>query len=394
MADIYRYEKPAKSRMGEFARTIFIHRVRLVYRALLLVAIIAASGFLAYRLYEAKEYTGYEVSSFNARESIPGQVCRQLGSGILVYSKDGAHGIDAKGQKLWDVTFELQNPRVCISGPCAALYDENGRSVYLVGEKESFGEIKTTLPIKNAAISEGGVVALLEADGEVTWIYLYDSSGEELVAFKTSMSGSGYPVAIALSPNATLFGASFLYADRGEFKTSVSFYNFGSVGHNYTDRYVSGYDYVERVVPMVGFLNADTMYALADDRIMFYSGTEIPVSKADVFLTERVLSVFAQNGYVSLVFTDTTGESRYRLETYDATGSLCSSVLLDIDYTDIVVGEGSIMAYNSTECQIFSISGLPKLNTTFNSPVLLAIPKSHFRFVLVTSRGIETIKLD
>ena len=395
MADIYKYEKPKRSATKEALRSIFLHRFQLIYRGLILLAILVVSGIIIYRSYLLKEYDGYEVISFAQREAIPGTVHKRLGNSILVYSKDGAHGVDAKGEKLWDVTFELQDPRAAISGGCAALYDENGRSLYLVDEKEVLGEIKTTLPIRNAAVSENGIVSALEIDGETTWIYVYNAAGEELVGFKTSMAGSGYPLAIALSPDASLFAVSYLYADRGEFRTSVSFYNFGAVGQNYTDRYVSGYDYIGRVVPMIGFLSSDTIYALSDDRLMIYSGSEIPVSKTEIFLQDRVISAYVSGGYVNLVFSDTSGQAKYRLETYGQDGEKESSVLLDIDYTDIVTGSGSLMAYNSTECRVFSLAGQKKLSATFNSPVLLASPRGRgYRYTLVTSKGIETMRLN
>ncbi len=248
------------------------------------MAILVVSGIIIYKHYETKEYTGYEVQSFTPREAVSGTIHKRLGNSILVYSKDGAHGLNSRGEKIWDVTFELQDPKAAINGGCAALYDENGRSIYLVDEKSSLGEIKTTRPIKNAAVSANGIVSAIEIEGETTWIYVYNAQGVELVGFKTTMAGSGYPVAIALSPDASLFAVSYLYADRGEFKTSVSFYNFGDVGQNYTDRYVSGYDYIGHIVPTLGFLDSETIYALAEDRLMIYSCNEIPVSKTDVFL--------------------------------------------------------------------------------------------------------------
>ncbi len=395
MADIVKYEGPKKeSALKKLARQTKLHRVRLVYRTLLIVAAIAIVCVILYQNDQNREYTGYEVTSFSPRDAIPGTVHKRLGHSILVYSKDGAHGIDASGQKLWDVTFELQDPRAAVSGGCGVLYDENGRSLYLVGEREVLGQINTTLPIRGAAIAENGIVAALELDGETTWINLYNPQGEQLVGFKTSMSVSGYPLAIALSPKATLFAVSFLYADRGEFKTSVSFYNFGSVGQNFADRYVAGYDYVGQVVPVVGFLNDETAYAVSDSRLMFYAGKEIPVSQAEVFLQERVLSAYAGEGLVNLVFGDSTGKARYRVDTYELSGALRCSFPLDLDYTDIATGDGSVMAYNSTECEVWSLSGIHKLSTAFNGPVMLAIPGGGYRYTLVTSRGIENIRLN
>ncbi len=128
---------------------------------------------------------------------------------------------------------------------------------------------------------------------------------------------------------------------------------------------------------------------------MVYSGSEIPVSKTDIFLQDRVLSAYEGGGYINLVFTDTSGQSKYRVETYGADGAKAGSFLLDIDYIDIVTGGGAVMAYNSTECRIFTPSGQPKLSCTFNFPVLMAAPMgSGYRYSLVTTQGIETMRLE
>ncbi len=393
MAQIAAYRDPAKRSWREKAGDLFLHRIRFIYRTFLILAALAVAGIILYRINEDREYTGYEVIGFAPREATSGSLHEQLGRSILVYSKDGAHGIDDRGEKLWDVTFEMQDPRISISGDKGVIYDENGQSLYLVEEKQVVGEIKTTLSIRGAAVSQNGNVAAVELDGEITWINVYDPEGNLLVNFKTSMSISGYPLAMALSPDSTLFAVSFLYADRGQFKSSVGFYNFGSVGQNYTDKYVSGYDYVGQVVPVVGFIDNETAYAVSDSRLMFYSGKEIPMSQREIMLRERVLSVFSGDGHVNLVFPDTSGQGLYRVDTYNKRGDLRCAFPVNFDYTDIVTGGGAVMVYNLTECCIYSLEGKHKLSATFNSPVLLSIPRGGYHYILVTAKGIENIRL-
>ena len=60
-------------------------------------------------------------------------------------------------------------------------------------------------------------------------------------------------------------------------KSSVAFYNFGAVGQNNTDNYVSGYDYIDRVVPLARFLDNRSLFAVSDDRIMFFGGAQKPM---------------------------------------------------------------------------------------------------------------------
>ena len=56
--------------------------------------------------------------------------------------------------------------------------------------------------------------------------------------------------------------------------SSIGFYNFSSVGQNYTDNLVGGYGYTDAVVPLLDFMGNDTVFAVADNRLMFYQGKQ------------------------------------------------------------------------------------------------------------------------
>jgi len=65
---------------------------------------------------------------------------------------------------------------------------------------------------------------------DVTWIYVYDSTGKELLKFHTTMKNTGYPVSVSLSKDALLCAVSYLYVDAGSLKSTVAFYNFDEYG--------------------------------------------------------------------------------------------------------------------------------------------------------------------
>ena len=83
------------------------------------------------------------------------------------------------------------------------------------------------------------VAAILE-DTNITWIYLYNSAGEKVAYIKTTMQKSGYPAAVALSPDGKLMAVSYITVESGAAKSSVAFYNFSSVGQNFVDNFASG----------------------------------------------------------------------------------------------------------------------------------------------------------
>lgn len=383
-----------KTVQKDYRTKIREHRMRYFFVVLSVVLIAVAIGVIFYIQMKNRIYTDYEVKSSISREMINGTTVLELDGAILTYSKDGVNCSDSKGTVLWNQTFEMQNPLVTSQGKTAAIADYNGRSIYVMNNETFLGEISTNLPIRNIAVSTNGIVAAVLDDSAVTWIYLYDSAGNELGYFKTRMKNSGYPVSVALSENGQLVLVSYLYVDRGEIKSKVAFYNFGQVGKNESDNFVSGYDYTDTIVPFVGFMNSSTAFAVADDRIMFYSGSQIPTSAAEQLFDEEVQSVYYNNNYVGLVYLNTNGEDRYRMDVYNTSGNKVLSKEFNIDYTDIVFCNGYFVAYNERECLVCNMNGVEKYSGNFKNTVYTLIPtKVETRYVLVTQDSLETIEL-
>lgn len=358
---------------------------------LVLMAAIAAALFLQWK---NKVYTeSVELSSVEIR--VPsGASLMPFGSYLLTYSKDGASCMDTKGNAVWNQTYGMQNPMVDINQDVVAIGDYNGREIYVMDTGTLLGRITTNRPVRNFCVSASGVVAAVLDDTDVTWIYLYDAQGNELVYFRTTMKESGYPANISISPSGELLCVSYLYIDGGHMKTSVAFYNFGAVGQNSTDNYVSGYDYVDHVVPFARFMDNKSLFAVSDDRIMFFGGAQKPVTAAENLLNDEVRGVYYGSEYVGLVFNSKEGGGRYRLDVYHKSGTFRQSIEFDIDCRDILFHEDQIIIYNEADCRIYNSSGMLKYTGTFNKTALMLIPqKAAYHYMIVTPDSIDTIEL-
>ena len=129
--------------------------------------------------------------------------------------------------------------------------------------EKQLGTITTALPIRNLCVAANGVVAAILEDTDVTWIYVYDTAGEVLVSFYTTMKNAGYPVSVSLSPNALLCAVSYIYVDAGIVKSKVAFYNFDEYGRNQIDNLVGGYNHTDTVVPYVQFMNNSSIFTIS-----------------------------------------------------------------------------------------------------------------------------------
>ncbi len=358
---------------------------------LLMLAVVGVVVFFSIRNHV---YTEYETVGTVEWHPSAGATIVPFGSAFLSYSPDGIHCTNAKGADVWSFPYTMQAPMVEVNGECAAVADRNGRAIYIFDKNGLTGEISVNSPVQRICLSEGGIVAAVLDDVTTTPIYLFYKDGTQISYFRTTMSRSGYPLAIGISKNGRLVGVSYLYVDNGQMTSKVAFYNFGDVGRNEADNLVSGYDYQGRLVPYVSFLDDETAVAVSNDGLMLYEGAQRPTNIANVALHEEVRAVYHGSNYVGLVYFDKSGAGRYRMDIYDKKGNLYSSINFDIEYDDIFFTAENVVVYNATSCMVFTMKGKVKYEGSFEERVLLMIPTSYnTRFQLVTEDGIRLIQL-
>jgi len=315
---------------------------------------------------------------------------------IITYSRDGISCMDANAGKVWSVTFEMQQPIVDVSGSVAAIADYNGSIVYVVNTTKLLGTISTNMPIHSISVAENGEVAAVLEDGDTTWVYLYDNTGNTIAYFRTTMNQSGYPISAAISPGGDLVSISHLTIGRSHVNTSIAFYNFGAVGQNVRENNVSGFNYDDEVFPVVKFMNEETSVAVSDRRMVFFKGTEIPQSTANLMFSENILGVYISSSYVALLFPDTTGQEAYSLRIYNTDGAETGRIQFSMDYTNIQLSADRVLIYNDQTIQMYSVTGLLKYEGQFPGFVQAVVPvtTSSNKLLLVTPLTVERMTLE
>lgn len=394
MANVREYLKTKESSPKELHSKILKHRLKIFYRTALAIVVIATIGILIRISISNKIYTEYRVKSTVKWSESSGAVCTQYNGNILSYSKDGANCTNLDGKVLWNQTYEMQNPVIDINGDYVAIGEYNGNVIYVMNSSGKQVVIDTKMPIRKFCVSESGVVVASLEESSITKICVYDAEGNIPVEFKTTMTDFGYPVDISISNNSKMVVVSYLHLDSGMMTSSVAFYNFGEVGLNYNDSFVSGYDYVDAIVPTVQFMNNESAFAVADNRLMIYKGNEIPTSTSETILKEEVVSVYYSSSYIGLVFVNPSGDTRYKMDIYDTSGVKIRTLEFDLEYSDIIFQDESILIYNAESCNLYNIKGIEKFAGDFEKSVLAVIPSSKITtYTIVTNDTIDTIEL-
>ncbi len=386
-------ETSVPEKKGNFTARIILHRLRTVIRFLIAAVIIVAVVIVLTRQYKNQSYNKLVISAKGEKQSLEGNSYMDHNGSVITYSKDGISSTDGTGKVLWNMTYEMQNPIVHRANGIVAVCDYNGHIIYMINSSGKEYEIDTNLPIRDFAVSSEERVAAIVEDSGNSWVNLYDINGNQLVEIKSTMSKTGYPLAVTLSGE--VMGVSYFYVDGDTMRSSVTFYNFGGIGENASDHIVSSYDYANAVVPILSFLDAENVYAVADNRLMFYTGSKKPISTSDSILSENIVGVYSGDTNIGLIFYDVTGAHKYRLDLYNNAGTIAMSYQFDMDFKDILIHNNQVMIYNEDQCIVVNSDGTEKYTGYFEDDVLyLSTTESNKKYIAVTRDAIETLSFE
>lgn len=397
MTDIREYNKKKenveKKTSDDFKKQIAAHRIKTALMTICVVTVIAAVAAGIYVQIKNQVYSTYVTVASEKKQQYSGTTVLAYQNGFITYSKDGISYTDYKGNAMWNQTYEMQSPLVSVRDKWVAVGDYNGHIIYDISLDGNVQEIDTNLPIRQLNVSANGVVAAVLEDSSVTWINVYNPDGKNAIGIKTTMQKSGYPMSISLSDTGKLMQVAYLKAESGSMKSVVSFYNFDEVGKNYTDTMVSSYEYANSVIPFSAFMNASTAFSLADNRLDIYQDAEIPKSIYQTFLNEEIQDVYYNESYIGLVFLDTAGGGKYRLDIYDQGGNKVMSKAFSLEYKDIVFSKETVIIYDEAECIILSLNGREKYAGDITEQTQLLKPLGANRFLAVTKESLDILEM-
>lgn len=373
------------------------YRILKFYKILAVLVVLGIIGTAAYFYLQNREYKEYEVQTDVKREDTVTTQYMEFQGKILKYNKDGVSYCDAQNNTLWAYTYEMQSPTVDICENMAAVGDIKGTKLFIFDSDGNQGEINTNFPIQKFRVSELGTVAVVLEDGDTTWINIYDKSGGEALAKnKTSLDISGYPVDIDISNDNTRVIVSYLQLDGGALKTHVAFYNFGSVGQNYTDKLVSGKIVDGVLFPRTAFIDNEHAVAFGDDRFLIFEGKQIPELLAEVPLEEgeQLVDIFYDKTHIGIVVTSADNASKYSLRIYNPQGNLMLTQKLATDFDRIKIYDDQLLMFYQKQFSVFNLKGVEKFTGTMTRNILDIIPKNKgSQFIVVDSSNTRQIKL-
>lgn len=331
----------------------------------IIIGLLVMVGVLVYALVKNNRVSGsYEVVTSLSRGDDTSVYYQIMRKGMIRYSKDGMAMTDKSGNLIWTQTYEMTSPAIAVSDPYVAVGDIGANTIYIFNEYGQLGRINTDVPIQEIRISAQGVIAAVLSDSATNYINLYDKQGNVLGSIKASLQNTGYPLAIALSSDATRLLASYLCMDGSTVKTRVISYNFSDT----QSKHVIDTLELEELYPKMEFLENNKAVMFGEKSFVLYNTDTKEITAQQTFENE-IASVFCSDQKIGFIFKASDENGQYYMEIYNKAGRKNSSVYFDFDYEGINVYDDEVILYNSQEMAVYQMNGRLKFTSTLNTSV-------------------------
>jgi len=194
--------------------------------------------------------------------------------------------------------------------------------------------------------------------------------GKELTNGEFYEEKGSFPVDIALSNDAQKLAVDMLDVTEGSVRSTVSFYNFGSVGQNEIDNNVGTYTYDDTFISEISYVASNRMIAIEDSGYIVFEGAQKPAPKREVKFKTEVQSVFYDNKYVGIVYSSPKKEGCWNIKVYDMAGKTVMENETTIAYDKIeFLDNNEICVRNTHDCELYTIHGIRKFSYTFDKDI-------------------------
>ena len=316
-----------------------------------------------------------------------------FGDGILKVTGDGISVVEKNGNVLWNYGYTMKHPQVLVQGDYGAVADIQSENAVIFNQNGVTGTVTTTRPILDFGVSSVGVLVLELDDSDVNYVNFYDNTGRNLdIRIKTKLSGDGYPLSIALSPEGTGLMSSVVYLDQGAMQNRIVFYNF-DVGKSNSDRTVGYFTYGDTMFPEVQYITNSRAVAFGDNQVNIFSlrNPSDPVESRSITFDTSILSVFSSRKAIGVISTEEGGGRKVTI--FDTTGRNKGSCSLDFEYSHVEFAGNYVVFTNGGDCVILNQRGRIKFRGSFGGRIQKVVMLSDDSCLVFTDTSLRKLRL-
>ena len=369
------------------------YRKREWTKLILTVLTLLAAVVSTYLLLEMQTYTEMTVIDSYGDAITDNGNYKEFADGVLKYSRDGISYLDKKGEEKWNQSYQIKNPVVVTSQEAVAVAEQEGNDIYVFDEKGMKGEIHTTAPIEKMAVSDNGIVAVLLKVEEAPRIVCYDSTGNILVEHRASMTGTGYPIGVAISPNGTRLAVSYLAVADGVQATRVVFYDFSGNSDGEQNYQVSEDVYKNVVIPTLYFAEDNKAVAVGNTGFILYEIKDSKAVSRTIEIDKEITSVFFEGKSIGFVLRK-AGEEGQEVRIYNFSGKQILSKQITGEFNNVKLSKGNVLLYDGKKLCIVSAWGVLEFDGEVEQNVMEIISLSGInKYLMMKASGMVEVRL-
>ena len=387
--------KTIETNYEELDQQVREHRkanIKLLFRIMLTIGLVVLGIKIVFAL---RSYDSYEITNSVERSASNVAQYHLFQEYLLEYSNDGIACMGTNNAVMWNQSFEMVSPKIVMCEEYLAVYDAGGTQIYIMTGGGVQKRIETASPIQSACIARQGTVAVLMKENDISQVKLFDQKGNELANGKFYGDKGSFPVDIALSYDGTKLAVDMVDVSNGAVNTTISFYNFGSVGQSEVDNNVGTYTFAGVLVPEIEYVSNSRMIGMGTGRMLVFEGAQKPELTREIPIEEEILSYFHNEKYVGIVYNNVDDEELWHIKVMDFRGNTIMENDTSIAYDSIeFLANNEICVTSSTECQLFTTHSIKKFSYTFDKTlykILAGNTDQNYTFIFKDT--IEEVKL-
>ena len=387
--------KTLETNNQEIDEQIRNHRRQILKRVLQVIGIIAVLVIGIELMNAIQSFTDYEIREEIDRESSSSTQYQMFGDCFLEYSSDGISCFTQNREIIWNQSFEMASPKVEICEEYLVVYDSAGTKLFILTKSGLEKSLEMTSPIQTVCVANQGTVAVLMKENQESQVKLFDKKGNELANGKFYGDKGGFPIDIALSHDGTKLAVDMVDVTSGQVNTTISFYNFGSVGQSEIDNNVGTYTFKGLLVPTIEYVSESRMIGLGTGKLLIFDGKQKPELTTEHKMEEEILSFFHNDKYIGIVYDNVEIENSWHIKVMDMRGKTVMENDTTIPYDTIeFLSNNEICVRNVTQCEIFTLHSIKKFSYEFDKELYKVFSGDGTRnYTFIFKDTIEEVKL-
>ena len=379
----------------ELNEKIWQHRKKRIRRAIEIIILAVLLVLVVKLIYAVQSYDDYEVKSSTERKSTNVTKFKEFSDYILEYSNDGIICMTKGGELVWNQSFEMIDPEVEICEEYLVAYDKSGTEILILSKAGLQKKIETTSEIQTVSLAKQGTIAVLMKEKDESQIKLYDKKGNELANGRYYDDKGSIPIDVALSRDGKKMAVSMIDVTGKKVNSSVTFYNFGTVGQSSIDNNVGTYNFEGMLIPEIYYVSENKMIALGTDKIIVFEGKQKPEIDREIPISEEVESYFYNDKYIGVVYDNPDVENGWKIQVMDTRGKITMDCETEISYEEIAfLSNNEICITNKTECEIYTIFSTKKFAYTFDKEMYRIVSNGKgTNYIFIFKETTEEVRL-